>query len=124
MCDSQPRCARSQPYPLASRQHTWSVNDWPSMNSDLHAIHVQIARELGFTLQSLPPTLTPEQTAVVLDVSIGTLEQWRAGGKKRLTFQKTGRAVRYPVWEIADFILRHTYQRQTVATEQGDVCNT
>ena len=51
--------------------------EWPGLTAEQIAVYVQIARELGFCLNTLPPTLTPRQTAVVLDVSEGTLEQWR-----------------------------------------------
>lgn len=91
--------------------------EWPNLTAEQIAVYVQIARELGFCLNTLPPTLTPRQTAVVLDVSEGTLEQWRCVSAESrpncpvLPFQKTGRSVRYPVWEVAKFIRLHTFVR-------------
>jgi hypothetical protein len=92
--------------------------EWPNLTDGQIAVYVQIARELGFCLNTLPPTLTPRQTAVVLDVSEGTLEQWRCASAVQvrpnvpvLPFQKTGRSIRYPVWEVAKFIRHHTFVR-------------
>ena len=106
----------------AQAAHHWpdspGLLDWPLLNAELVAIHIQIARELGFSLNTLPPTLEPAQVAVVLGVSEGTLEQWRSAAtvlsrpdRPALPFQKMGRSLRYPVWHLARFMLRHTYSR-------------
>ena len=88
------------------------------LTPELSAIHLQIARELGFTVDTLPPTLEAAQVAVVLGVSPGTLEQWRSASALAqrpdnpvLPFQKVGRSLRYPVWHLVQFILQHTYRR-------------
>lgn len=102
--------------------HHWpdspGLLDWPLLNAELVAIHIQIARELGFSLNTLPPTLEPAQVAVVLGVSEGTLEQWRSAAtvlsrpdRPALPFQKMGRSLRYPVWHLARFMLANTFVR-------------
>lgn len=92
--------------------------EWPGLTAEQLAVYVQIARALGFCLNTLPPTLTPRQTALVLDVSEGTLEQWRSSAYADLhpqgavlPYQKTGRSIRYPIWEVAKFIRLHTFVR-------------
>lgn len=106
----------------AQAAHHWpdshSLLDWPLLNAELVAIHIQIARELGFSLNTLPPTLEPAQVAVVLGVSEGTLEQWRSAAtvlsrpdRPSLPFQKMGRCLRYPVWHLARFMLANTFVR-------------
>jgi hypothetical protein len=99
--------------------------EWPGLTAEQIAVYVQIARELGFCLNTLPPTLTPRQTAVVLDVSEGTLEQWRGSAYAGLhpngpvlPYQKTGRSIRYPVWEVAKFIRLHTFVRSGLRLEE------
>ena len=119
MKHAQPPCARchGQLADEAAR-YTVPANTPVSFTPELRAIHGQIARELGFTTDTLPPTLEASQVAVVLGVSPGTLEQWRSASALNLRpdnpvlpFQKIGRSLRYPVWHLAEFILQHTYRR-------------
>lgn len=116
---AQPSCARCHGS-LSEQAATYTVPDHPPspLNPELQAIHRQIAHELGFSPDTLPPTLEASQVAVVLGISPGTLEQWRSASAltKRpdipvLPFQKIGRSLRYPVWHLAQFILQHTYRR-------------
>ena len=105
--------------PLGTGQPLHSaLLEWPNLTAEQIAVYVQIARALGFCLNTLPPTLTPRQTALVLDVSEGTLEQWRSSAYADLhphgavlPYQKTGRSIRYPIWEVAKFIRHHTFVR-------------
>lgn len=132
MKHAQPSCARgtgtlseaaatytvpATPLPANTRPAQAS-DSRPELSPELSAIHLQIARELGFTPATLPPTLEAAQVAVVLGVSPGTLEQWRSASaiaqrpdNPVLPFQKIGRSLRYPVWHLAQFILQHTYRR-------------
>ncbi len=119
MKHAQPPCARHDGS-LAEEAAAYTVHAHPPspLTPELQAIHCQIARELGFNADTLPPTLEAAQVAVVLGVSPGTLEQWRSASAiaKRpdnpvLPFQKIGRSLRYPVWHLAQFILQHTYRR-------------
>ena len=116
---AQPLCALNNGS-LAEEAATYMVHaDPPSpLTPELQAIYCQIARELGFNADTLPPTLETAQVAVVLGVSSGTLEQWRSASaitqrpdNPVLPFQKIGRSLRYPVWHLAQFILQHTYRR-------------
>ena len=119
MKHAQPSCARCHGS-IAEDAAMYSVPDYTpsSLSPELRAIHLQIARELGFSPDTLPPTLEAAQVAVVLGVSPGTLEQWRSASaiaqrpdNPVLPFQKIGRSLRYPVWHLAQFILQHTYRR-------------
>lgn len=119
MKHAQPPCARCNGT-LAEEAATYTVpaNPPSPLTPELQAIHCQIARELGFSPETLPPTLEATQVAVVLGVSPGTLEQWRSASaiaqrphNPVLPFQKIGRSLRYPVWHLAQFILQHTYSR-------------
>lgn len=131
MCESHPHCVRHghvgtfdvpADYVVrkdaSPRPDSPGLLDWPLLNAELVAIHIQIARELGFSLNTLPPTLEPAQVAVVLGVSEGTLEQWRSAAtvlsrpdRPSLPFQKMGRCLRYPVWHLARFMLANTFVR-------------
>ncbi len=119
MKHAQPSCARYHGS-IAEDAAMYSVPEYfpLSLTPELQAIHCQIARELGFNADTLPPTLEAAQVAVVLGVSTGTLEQWRSASAIAqrpdnlvLPFQKIGRSLRYPVWHLAQFILQHTYRR-------------
>ena len=119
MKHAQPSCARCHGS-IAEDAAVYAVPEHSpaSLTPELQAIHCQIARELGFTLETLPPTLEAAQVAVVLGVSTGTLEQWRSASaiaqrpdNPELPYQKIGRSLRYPVWHLAQFILQHTYRR-------------
>ena len=119
MKHAQPSCARYHGS-LAEEAAAYTVPAVipSSLTPELQAIHQQIARELGFSPATLPPTLEAAQVAVVLGVSTGTLEQWRSASAMTqrpdnpvLPFQKIGRSLRYPVWHLAQFILQHTYRR-------------
>jgi Helix-turn-helix domain len=48
--------------------------------------------------------LTPQQTAEVLGVTIGTLAVWRCTARYPLPFVKIGRRVKYRVNDINNFI--------------------
>lgn len=54
----------------------------------------------------LPKLLTPTETAKLLQLSVGTLAQWRHHKRYPLRFVKIGRAVRYLESEVRDFIER------------------
>lgn len=129
---AQPSCARCHGSP-SKEAATYTVPDHipATISPELLAIHTQIARELGFSLNTLPPTLEAAQVAVVLGISSGTLEQWRSASaitqrpdNPVLPFQKIGRTLRYPVWHLAQFILRNTYRRsgeRLFTDETGEV---
>lgn len=53
--------------------------------------------------------LTPEQTALILNISEGTLSVWRCTGRYDLPFIKIGRAVRYKKSDIDLFINNRTH---------------
>lgn len=54
--------------------------------------------------------ITPEETARVLGVSVGTLAVWRSTGRYDIPFVKTGRSVKYKAADIQLFIDRNTCQ--------------
>ena len=130
---AQPSCARCHGS-TSEDAAMYTVPDYipVTLSPELLAIHIQIARELGFSLNTLPPTLEAAQVAVVLSVSSGTLEQWRSASaiaqrpdNPVLPFQKIGRTLRYPVWHLAHFILRNTYRRsgeRLFTDKAGEVC--
>ncbi len=119
MKNAQPSCVRCYgSITEDAAMYTVPDHSHSALSPELRAIHFQIARELGFTPETIPPTLEAAQVAVVLGVSPGTLEQWRSASaiaqrpdNPVLPFQKIGRSLRYPVWHLAQFILQHTYRR-------------
>lgn len=56
-----------------------------------------------------PVLLTPEQTAVKLNIAEGTLSVWRCTGRYNLPYIKIGRAVRYKESDIDLFINNRTH---------------
>ncbi len=56
-----------------------------------------------------PELLTPEQTALKLNITEGTLSVWRCTGRYNLPFIKIGRAVRYKESDIELFINDRTH---------------
>lgn len=62
----------------------------------------------------LPKLLTPTETAKLLQLSIGTLAQWRHHKRYALPFVKIGRAVRYLESEVRDFITRNLQQTGSI----------
>lgn len=58
--------------------------------------------------------ITPEETAKVLGVSVGTLSVWRSTGRYNIPFVKTGRSVKYKAADIQAFIDRNTCQHTGV----------
>lgn len=47
---------------------------------------------------------TPDETAAVLGVAVGTLSQWRATRRVVLPFVKVGRCVRYRPQDVLAFV--------------------
>ena len=75
----------------------------------INEIRSDIAQELGFTPEQLPPQLTPKQTAQVLGVKTTTLSVWRSTGRYDLPFIKIAKSPRYRVTDIARFIAKHRF---------------
>jgi len=53
---------------------------------------------------SLERLLTPNETAAILRVSVGTLAVWRATKRYALVYIKCGRSVRYRESDLKTFI--------------------
>ncbi len=52
--------------------------------------------------------VTPEQTAEMLGVSVGTLGVWRCTRRYPLPFVKVGRSVKYKLADLERFVERRT----------------
>lgn len=70
----------------------------------------EIAESLQIPLDKLPPKLTTDQTATVLDVKPNTLSVWRCTGRNNLPFLKTGKSPMYRVSDVVAFMARHYYE--------------
>jgi len=57
---------------------------------------------------TFPKLLTVEETAKILGVSKGTLDQWRFHQRYPLKYVKVGGSVRYKESDILDFIKSRT----------------
>lgn len=73
-------------------------------------LKAEIAQALNIPLDKLPPQLTTEQTALVLDVKPNTLSVWRCTGKHNLPFIKTGKSPRYRLSDVVAFMGRHYFE--------------
>ena len=107
--------ANGQTCPIASARQAMGrpapVNPSPSLDTILTGI----AQDLGYTRQNLPSTLSNKQTAKVLHVVPDTLALWRSKGREHVSYQKTGRYIRYSVQSLAQYIQSHTF----TATSNG-----
>lgn len=57
--------------------------------------------------------LTPQDTADLLGVTVGTLAIWRSSGRYNLSFVKVGSRVRYRLRDINAFLRRRTVSFST-----------
>lgn len=67
--------------------------------------------------ESLPELLKEQQVSSRCNFSLNTLRYWRAVGDGP-PFVKIGRAVRYNVAALVDYIRRHTCEPKTRATAE------
>jgi len=110
--------ANGQTCPIASARQTMGKPAPVNASPSLETILTNIAHDLGYTRQTLPSTLSNKQTAKVLHVVPDTLALWRSKGREHVSYQKTGRYIRYSVQSLAEYIQTHTY---TQTTKGGDV---
>ena len=85
----------------------------------LDSIIEGIARDLGYTPQTIPSTFDTAEAAKALNLKPVTLCSWRSTGRQSLKYLKIGRRVRYPLTAIAEFILSnmHTHTDSNVGGE-------
>jgi hypothetical protein len=56
--------------------------------------------------------LTTPEAAAFLRVAEGTLRQWRATGRVRLSYSKYGSQVRYMLSDLIKFVQEHRHEAQ------------
>jgi excisionase family DNA binding protein len=56
------------------------------------------------SLLDLPILLTPEEVAARLRVTTGTLAVWRCTKRYRLQYVRVGRAIRYRLEDVEEFL--------------------
>jgi predicted site-specific integrase-resolvase len=58
----------------------------------------------------LPQLLTPQQVSEQLQISVGTLSQWRFHQRYPLTYIRVGRSIRYTQESVQEFLRARTAQ--------------
>lgn len=81
------------------------------------SIRGEIAAYLGVQEKAVAILVDPEVAAVILGVEKDTLATWRHNGAQQLPFLKIGRAVRYRVNDLAEYLARRS------SLHTGEVCD-
>jgi hypothetical protein len=85
-------------------------NDTTPLDTLKSEIKAEIAQALGLELHTLPPQITSQQAATVLNVKATTLSVWRSTGRHNLPFIKTGKSPFYRVADVVAFMAKHRYE--------------
>jgi len=76
---------------------------------EINKIKREICISLNLDPETPPLSLNDKDTSKVLGVVRGTLSVWRCTKRYCLPFTKIGANVRYPLDELAKFIILRTY---------------
>ncbi|MGE6993781.1 helix-turn-helix domain-containing protein [Pseudomonas sp. NPDC047961] len=74
----------------------------------VESIRGEIASYLGIQEKAVALLVDSEVAAVVLGIEKDTLATWRHNGAQQLPFLKIGRAVRYRISDLADYLARRS----------------